>query len=38
MFARQVCFKKVKNSTFDDIDDSGDDENVVSVTNLIAHA
>ncbi len=37
MFARQVCFRKVKNSTFDDID-AGDDENVVSVNNLLAQA
>ena len=37
MFARQVCFRKVKNSTFDDID-TGDDENVVSVNDLLAQA
>jgi hypothetical protein len=36
--SRQVCFRKVKNSTFDDIDDSGDDENIVSVDNLLAQA
>ena len=38
MFARQVCFRKVKNSNFDDIDDSGDEENVVSVNDLLAQA
>jgi len=37
MFARQVCFRKVQNSTFD-IDDSGDDENGVSVDHLLAQA
>jgi hypothetical protein len=37
MFARQVCFRKVQNSTFD-IDDSGDDENGVSVDDLLAQA
>jgi hypothetical protein len=39
MFSRQVCFRKVKNSNFDDdIDDSGDDENVISVNDLLAQA
>ena len=38
MFARQVCFRKVKNSNLDDIDNSGDDENVVSVNDLLAQA
>lgn len=37
MFARQVCFRKVQNSTVD-IDDSGDDENGVSVDDLLAQA
>lgn len=37
MFARQVSFRKVQNSTFD-IDDSGDDENGVSVDDLLAQA
>ena len=37
MFARQVCFRKVQDSTVD-IDDSGDDENGVSVDDLLAHA
>jgi hypothetical protein len=37
MFARQVCFRKVQYSTFD-IDDSGDDENGVSVDDLLAQA
>ena len=37
MFARQVCFRKVQNST-SDIDDSGDDENGVSVDDLLAQA
>lgn len=37
MFARQVCFRKVQNSTVD-IDDSGDDENGVSVDDLLARA
>ena len=38
MFVRQVCFRKVKNSNFDNIDNSGDDENVVSVNDLLAQA
>jgi hypothetical protein len=38
MFARQVCFRTGKNSTIDDIDESGDDENVVSVDDLLAQA
>jgi hypothetical protein len=37
MFARQVCFRKVQTSTVD-IDDSGDDENGVSVDDLLAQA
>ena len=37
MFARQVCFRKVQNSTVD-IDDSGDDENEISVDVLLAQA
>ena len=37
MFARQVCFRKVQTSTVD-IDDSGDDENGVSVDDLLARA
>lgn len=36
--SRQVCFRKGKNSTFDDIDDFGDDENMVSVDDLLAQA
>jgi hypothetical protein len=34
----QVCFRKVKNSNLDDIDDSGDDKNVVSVNDLLTQA
>ena len=37
MFARQVCFRKVQTSTVD-IDNSGDDENGVSVDDLLAQA
>lgn len=36
--SRQVCFRKVKNGTFDDIDNSVDDENAVSVNDLLAQA
>jgi hypothetical protein len=36
--SRQVCFRKGRNSTFDDIDDFGDDENIVSVDDLLAQA
>ena len=38
-FSSQVYFRKVNNSgSFDDIDDSGDDENVVSINDLLAQA
>src|SRR6266545_4960038 len=36
--SRQVYFRKGKNSTFDDIDNFGDDQNMVSVDNLLAQA
>jgi len=37
-FTRQVCFRKVKNYAFDDINDSENDENAVSVDDLLARA
>ncbi len=37
-FTRQICFRKVKGNAFDDIDDSENDENAVSINDLLARA